>query len=159
MKPMTPRTLDWIDQAPAKVSQTRRIAASPDAVWAVVADHANWPTWFPGLKKVVPGETAEGVGGSRTVHLTGMAVEEEFLAWDPGAHFAFTGTGATRGALESLVESVRLAADGDSATTVTYTVALKPSGPSIVGTVVAKIMKQATGKGLAGLAEQVEGTS
>lgn len=153
MKPMTPRTLAWIDEAPTTVSQTRRIAATPDAVWAHVADHAAWPTWFPGIKKVVPGSTADAVDGTRTVHLTGMAVEERFLAWEPGVQFAFTGVGATRKALKSLVENIELTPDGDDATTVTYSIALE-AGLPLLGKIVGAGMKQASGKALAELAKR-----
>jgi uncharacterized protein YndB with AHSA1/START domain len=37
------------------------IAASPDAVWDLMADLSGWPTWNPDVKEVsVQGEVAEG---------------------------------------------------------------------------------------------------
>lgn len=128
MKPTTPRTLDWIDNAPLAVTRTRRIAAPPEAVWEVIADHAGWADWFSGVRSVDVGTPAAGIGGTRTVHLGGVSVAEEFLAWDPGAHFAFTATGSTRPVLRSLVENLVLSRNGSDATEISYTMAIDPVG-------------------------------
>ena len=34
---------EWIDSAPIRVERSIDIAARPEAVWAVIADHVNWP--------------------------------------------------------------------------------------------------------------------
>lgn len=156
MKPTTPRTLDWIDQAPLAVTKTRRIAARPDAVWDVIADHEGWADWFAGVKSVDPGDPSTGIGGTRTVHLGGLSVSEEFLAWDPGSHFAFTVTGATRGLVRSLVENVQLTPDGSDATTVSYTMAMDPVGGKAATVVLRPLIGQALTRGLAGLAKRAE---
>lgn len=36
----------------AKTTRSRRIAASPEAVWAVVADPHHLPRWWPGVARV-----------------------------------------------------------------------------------------------------------
>lgn len=157
MKPVTTRTLDWIADAPVSQTRTRTINASADTVWAVIADHAAWPEWFSGVSKVVPGDPAEGVGGTRTVHVPGAAVEEQFLAWTPGEQFAFTVTAMSRPIARSLVENVEIRAEGEGRCTVSYTMALDPKGPGLLAKVVAPGVGKALERGLAGLASQAEG--
>ncbi|HEX3802403.1 MAG TPA: SRPBCC family protein [Solirubrobacteraceae bacterium] len=43
----------------AKTVRTRRIAATPEAVWQIVADPHHLPRWWPGVARV------EGVRGGR----------------------------------------------------------------------------------------------
>ncbi|MBN3585793.1 SRPBCC family protein, partial [Algoriphagus aestuarii] len=95
-------------------------------------------------------------GGTRVVHLTGLSVAEEFLAWEPGARFAFTGTGASRGVLRSLVENIVLARAGDSATDVSYTMAVDPVGGRPVAVVLRQVFSQTIKRGLDGLAAVAE---
>lgn len=156
MKPTTPRTLDWIESAPLAVTRTRVIAAPPEDVWDVIADHAAWPEWFSGLKSVDPGSTSTGVGGTRTVHLAGLSVAEEFLAWDPGAHFAFTVTGASRAVVRSLVESLVLSRGDDDTTLTSYTMAIDPVGGKVTATVMRPAVGQVLNRGLTGLARVAE---
>ena len=157
MKPITARPLEWIDQAPVKVTRTRRIAVPRDRVWEAVADHARWPEWFDALTLVEPLEPPEGVGGRRRVHIRSIAVEEEFLAWEPGARFAFTVTHSTKPGIRSMVEDVRLVPDGDSATTVSYTQAIEPVGGRLTGPLVRRVAARNLDSGLAGLAAHVGG--
>lgn len=157
MAPMTPRPLEWIDTAPVRVSRSRRIAQPPAVVWSAIADHAGWTEWFPRIASVTPGEVADAVGGTRTVDLGAAAVEEEFLAWEPERHFAFTLTSSTKPGLRSMVEDIRITPDGDRACTVTYTMAIEPVGGKLLRPVVAPLFRKAIADGLAGLAGHVRG--
>lgn len=157
MKTLTPKTLDWIDQAPVSITRTRRIAAPQDEVWAAIADHAGWTSWFPRLVAVTPGPTADAVGGTRTVDLGAAAVDEEFLAWETERHFAFTVTASTKPGLRSMVEDIRLTRDGDTATTVTYTMGIDPVGGKLLRPVAAPLLRKVIADGLAGLARHVQG--
>lgn len=157
MTPITSRPLDWIDSAPVRASRSRRIAQPPTVVWAAIADHAGWTDWFPRLVSVTPGATADAVGGTRTVDLGAAAVEEEFLAWEPERHFAFTVTASTKPGLRSMVEDIRLTPDGDTATTVTYTMGIDPVGGKLLRPVAAPFFRKVIGDGLAGLARHVQG--
>lgn len=157
MKPITSRPLDWIDQAPVVVTRTRRMAASTDRVWEAIADHEGWPAWFGVLTKVEVLGRGVGVGGGRRVHIGSIAVDEEFLVWEPGAHFAFTVTHASRPVLRSMVEDIRLTAEGDSATTVRYTQAVEPVAARVVAPLLRRQLSKELEKGLAGLAAHVGG--
>ena len=82
------KTLGWIDQAPFSFSGSAMTKASPDAVFAVLADHERWPEWFPVITKtVVLGEQREGVGTRRLTNIPGGSIEEVILAWDVGRRF------------------------------------------------------------------------
>ncbi len=155
MKQITPRTLDWIAQAPVNVTGSRRIEAPQDVVWAAIADHAGWSDWFGPITKVEPLEPPTGVGGHRRVHIRSLAVEEEFLAWDEGSRFAFCVTHMTVPAIRSMVEDVRLTPDGD-ATTVSYTQAIDPRAARLVAPLLRRGAAKQIDAGLAGLAAHVE---
>lgn len=157
MKPITSRPLDWIDQAPVVVTRTRRIAATTDLVWDTIADHQSWPEWFDSLTKVEVLGRGAGVGGGRRVHIGPIAVDEEFLVWEPGARFAFTVTHANRPVLRSMVEDIQLTAEGDSATTVRYTQAVEPVAARVVAPLLRRQLSKQLEKGLAGLAAHVGG--
>lgn len=157
MADLTPRTLEWIDQAPVRASRSRRIAQPPATVWAAVADHASWPSWFRGLTRVEPGPVAEGVGGTRTVVVGPVSVEEEFLAWEPERRFAFTVTRSSAPGLRSMVEDLRITPEGDRACTVTYTMALEPPVARVLKPVLEPVLRKAITDGLAGLAGHVRG--
>lgn len=157
MNPLTPRPLDWNDVAPVRAVESRRIAAGPDAVWTVIADHEHWGEWFTPIDEVTPGEPGTGVGGTRRVRVGKMEIQEEFIAWEPGRRFAFTVTGSTRPGLRSLNEDIRLTPDGSDATTVTYTMALDPLGGRFVRPVLAPLLRRSLRSALAGLEARVLG--
>lgn len=154
MQPLTPRSLEWTDTAPVRAVGTRRIAASADAIWAVIADHERWGEWFTPIDEVTPGDPSTGVGGTRTVRVGPIEVEEEFLAWEPGRRFAFTVTHSTRPGIRSMNEDIRLVPDGPDATTVTYTMALDPLGGRFVRPVLAPLLRRNLKAALAGLEER-----
>ncbi len=129
MATVTPQTLDWITRAPVHARGTSTSTASPDAVFAVLADHDRWVEWFPRLKRVDVLGPAEGVGARRRVKIPMMTVEEEFIAWDPGVRWSFTATAVSPGWTRSLVEDCRLTGRSDGGTDIEYTMYLDPTGP------------------------------
>jgi uncharacterized protein YndB with AHSA1/START domain len=124
--PLEPRTLEWIERAPVVVVGRATTTASPDAVFAVLADHERWPEWFRTVRHVEVTGAAAGVGARRRVRVPGAVFDEEFIAWEPGVRFAFTGTAARPRVLRSLVEDCRIDAAG-GLTTVTYTMYMDPA--------------------------------
>lgn len=62
------------------------IPATPEAVWAVFTDHRGWERWA-GVREVVLRHEGDpppnGVGASRVIRASGIAVEEEVVAFEP----------------------------------------------------------------------------
>jgi len=121
------KTLEWSETAPIRVQGRAATTASPDAVFAVLADHRRWPEWFPNVKAVEVLGPAEGVGARRRVKIPGMAVDEEFIGWEPGKLFAFTATAAKPGAFRALVEHCRIEPSERGGCEVTWTMAFEPA--------------------------------
>jgi uncharacterized protein YndB with AHSA1/START domain len=69
MPALTPRDTDSIDEALNRVTTVVEVAATPDEVWAVLADNERWPEWFPAAKACrTTSNQAEGVGATRWMH-------------------------------------------------------------------------------------------
>ena len=120
------KDLNWIERAPVSFSGSATTTASPEAVFAILADHERWPEWFPVLKKEeVLGPRREGVGTRRLATIPGGKVEELIIAWDPGQRFAFTATVVSPGIVRALLEDCRIER-ARSGTRVTYTMYLEP---------------------------------
>lgn len=124
---MTPQPDSWVEEAPTRCSASAEIAASPAEVWAVLADHESWPEWFEAVEQVTVTGERSGVGARRRVQLRGLTVDEEFVAWDVGERFAFTGVAASRRPFESLTERITIEDLGADRCRVTYTQAFAPS--------------------------------
>ncbi|MEX2293574.1 MAG: SRPBCC family protein [Acidimicrobiales bacterium] len=126
MGALTPRTIDWITSAPISIEARAESTASPDAVFAVLADHERWPEWFPSVKRVTVLGEASGVGARRRVAVPGATVDEEFIVWEPGVRWTFTGIAARPGVLKALVEDCRLTPLASGGTAISYTMYLDP---------------------------------
>jgi hypothetical protein len=131
VKALETKPLSWIDQAPIHLGGSRSTSASPEAVFAILADHERWPEWFAGVTRVSVLGPAAGVGARRRVEVPGLVVEEEFIAWDEGRRWAFTGTAAKPGIFRSLVEDCQLEARPDGGTDVSYTMHHDASGLTV----------------------------
>ena len=158
MRELVRRRIDWIDTAPVAIEARGSTSAPPDAVFAVLADHERWPEWFPNVRRVDVMGPTEGVGARRRVHVPGLVVEEEFIVWDPGERWAFTGTAARPGFVRSIVEDCRLTPTGAGGTDVAYTMYLEPTGIFRPLTRVGKgVVRTSIAKALVGLASRAEG--
>jgi hypothetical protein len=120
------RTIDWAEEAPLRITARAETSASPDAVFAVLADHERWPEWFPSVRKVTVTGPPEGVGARRRVDIRGASVDEEFIVWEPGARWSFTGVAARPPFTRSLVEDCRRAPLPSGGTAISYTMCLDP---------------------------------
>jgi len=126
---LIPRSIDWIDSAPIRIEGRAESSASTADVFAVLADHQRWPEWFPSVKKVTVRGAAEGVGARRRVHVPGATVDEEFIVWEPGVRWSFTGIDARPRFTRSLIEDCRLEPLESGGTAISYTMYLDPSPP------------------------------
>ena len=68
------------------VKAKRHIGASPDKVWAVLADFPNIAAWNSGVNRsYATGSATAGVGAKRHCDLAPMgALEETVIGWDEG---------------------------------------------------------------------------
>jgi len=130
MAALVPKDLAWISSASLRATGEAVSIASPQAVFAVLADHEAWTTWFPNVKKVEVLGPAEGIGARRRVKIPMVTVDEEFIAWEPGVRFAFTGLAASPRFASSLVEDCRLEPTGDGGCRIGYTMYFEPAGPA-----------------------------
>jgi uncharacterized protein YndB with AHSA1/START domain len=119
--------VDWIDRAPVALRGEGTTTASPEAVFAVLADHERWPEWFPNVKEVLVTGPAAGVGATRRVRVPGMVVDEEFIVWEPGVRWCFTGTAARPAVVRSIVEDCRLTPTAAGGAAISYTMYLDPA--------------------------------
>lgn len=152
------KDLDWIGQAPVSFSGSATTTASPEAVFAILADHERWPEWFPVIKSTeVLGTLREGVGTRRVTTIPGGKVEERIIAWDPGQRWAFTATAVSPGIMHALLEDCRIEPT-DSGSRVTYTMYLDPVAPlrPIMKLMRGPMRKQLDG-GMRALAARAEG--
>ena len=139
------KDLDWIERAPVSFSGSATTTASPEAVFAILADHERWPEWFPVVKKEeVLGPRREGVGTRRLATVLGGKIEELIIAWDPGQRFAFTATMVSPGIVRALLDDCRIER-ARSGTRVTYTIYLDTVAPLRP---IMKLMKGLIGKQL-----------
>lgn len=157
MGALVPRTLEWIDSAPLRVDAHAESRASPADVFAVLADHERWPEWFPAVRKVTVLGAATGVGARRRVHIPGASIDEEFIAWDEGERWSFTGYAATPRFTRSLVEDCVLIRTAGGGTSITYTMYLDPP-PALrpLLRLAAGRIRASNGKALANLARRAE---
>jgi uncharacterized protein YndB with AHSA1/START domain len=155
MAQLVERSPEWIGTAPIVLQNSRRISASPDAVWARIAAHETWPEWFTDLSKVEVTTAASGIGGGREVSMPGIHVREVFTAWDPPNHFAFALVEGPR-ILAAMAESITIEPDGDGCT-ITYAQGIEPAkGFGAVCKVMARRMNGQQRKALDRLAALVE---
>jgi uncharacterized protein YndB with AHSA1/START domain len=129
MAVLVQRTIEWIEVAPFRIEAKAESSAPPADVFAVLADHERWPEWFPFVRKVTVLGPAAGVGARRRVAIPGTTVDEEFIVWEPGVRWTFTGIAARPQFTKSLVEDCILAELESGGTAISYTMYLDPPGP------------------------------
>lgn len=56
------KDLDWIGRAPLSFSGSATTTASPEVIFAILADHERWPEWFPVITRT------EVLGSRREQH-------------------------------------------------------------------------------------------
>jgi uncharacterized protein YndB with AHSA1/START domain len=158
MGTVAPKELDWIERAPFSFSGSATTTASPEAVFAILADHERWPEWFPLLKKtVVVGPIREGVGVRRVTTLPGAKLDELFIAWDPGKRLAFTMTAVSPGITHAFVDDCRIEPAG-SGSHITSTSDLAPVAPVVPIMMLMKgLLGKQLDKGMRALASRAEG--
>ena len=128
MRSLDPVPSSFFDDAPFQVVTTAQLRASPDHVFAVLAEPETWPQWFPMMTHAAwTSNGTPGVGAEREVALRAFGgFRERFIAWDPGVRYAFTMTGTTSPLIDAMAEDYRLTSDGGG-TRLVWTIAAQPS--------------------------------
>jgi len=149
----------WVEHAPIVAEATVEIAAPPERVWAVIADHERWPAWFPGVSRVeITGGDGIGLDATRRVTLRGgTRFDERIIIWEPGHAFGFTVVAMRPRVFRSLNERVTLDDLGDGRTRVTYRQGFDTSRwfAPVLQRLARKRLPASLQAGLAGLARQV----
>ena len=166
MASLAPQSPEWTDTAPVKISATREVPATADAVFAALADHETWPEWFDAVDRVERiGDLNEGVGSKRRVFLARqrIKIDEEFIEWDPGNVWSFTvleANGPFR-LLETLNERITIQTTGPERARVTYLMAMKPTrGAGVLfDKVVRRGQEKRLAKALEALGRRLDGLS
>lgn len=110
LRPLDPVTaLEWFEQAQIRYSVSVEIRASPEKVFACLADHERWPAWFSSVEEMTPVGSAKGVGARRRVRVPPLIVDEVFIAWEPARRYTFTSTAINLPVVQRLAEDWQLA--------------------------------------------------
>lgn len=133
----------------------QRIAASPQAVWAILADHEGMPRWMP-VREVVRRSAGapdpDGVGAVRTVRTSGLVFDERVTAFEPAARLEYE---LTAGApIRDHAGAVTLV-PSDGGTLVRWTVRFRPLLPG-TGWLLRRSVARMLQRGLEGLRRRAE---
>jgi len=126
--------MGFFERAPVVHVSEATVAAERAAVFAALVDPGCWTQWFPGVRAVSYGSPPpHGVGTIRRADVGGTRWEEELIAWDHDARWAWTVTRASVPFATAQVESFELA-DAAGGTRVRWTLALEPRLLARLGT-------------------------
>jgi carbon monoxide dehydrogenase subunit G len=123
--------LDFIATAPFRLSNSVDLAITPEQIFEVLDDAESWPRLSALITKVSwTSPQPHGVGTTRRVDMHGGIVgNEEFLAWEPFTRMTFRFNECSTRAVAALAEDYRIQATAGGCR-LTWTLALKPAGPS-----------------------------
>ena len=152
---LVPSALDDVPAMRHHLRTERVVDAPAERVFAVLAGGEGQHRWAPGYRGTRwYGGSARGVGTVRDVHLLWITVRERFLAWEPGARFAFSADAMSVPLARRLVEDIAFTPLGPQRCRMTWEVhltpapVLGPAGPRLVERVFAP-MFAAFAEGLA----------
>ncbi|WP_327282081.1 MULTISPECIES: SRPBCC family protein [unclassified Streptomyces] len=105
-RPLRPVGLDFIEDAPVRLTFTARTAAGPEAVYRALAeDVEGWPRWFGAVTMARP--THGGAG--REVRLVGgTRFQETIMAAEPKCRYAYRVDETNAPGVRALLEEWRL---------------------------------------------------
>ncbi len=131
-----------------------RIDASPERVWAVLADFDAISSWAPNVDhSCLLSETTSGVGTTRRIQTGRITVVETVTTWEPTEALGYTIAGLPP-VIRSVTNTWRLRPDG-RATTVTLTTDVDAGSrppQQFVARAVGRKLAQTSDQMLAGLA-------
>ncbi len=99
-----PVGLSFIKRAPHVIVTEAHLPATPQRVFAILADPKPWPRWLP-LVSDVQYRKPMGLGTERDVTSSiGPIIRERFFHWDEGERFSFSVSSASSPAGVSFLE-------------------------------------------------------
>ncbi|MFN0251542.1 MAG: SRPBCC family protein [Kofleriaceae bacterium] len=142
MRTLEPVDLDFFATAPFRICETLHLRASPEAVFAAFADAPMWTRWWPLMHEARWTKGTGGLGDERSVSLRALGrFDERFIAWTPGAHFAFSMIATTSPLVKRMGEDYRLTPDGKG-TRLVWTIAAVPSALGRASTPVTRFISK-----------------
>lgn len=114
MKPTRPVDLTFFESAPLLIHTSIDLPATPEAVFAALAEPATWLEWFPLMTRAEWTTTdTQAVGAERAVSIRLFGhFNERFVAWDvpngDAARFAFMMTATSSPLANAIAEDYRL---------------------------------------------------
>jgi hypothetical protein len=118
--------LGFIQRAPVVHVAEAAAMAPSRAVFTALADAADWPRWFPGVRAArYTSPPPHGVGTIREALVSGTRWVEEMIVWEPDCRWGWTVTHASLPFATAQVELFELRPAG-AATHVRWTLALEP---------------------------------
>lgn len=129
---LRPEDLSFLTRAPFRQTCTRELRAPADAIFEQLAEHPkNWPRWFAPANDVhFEGSPPYGVGSTRYFRLyRTIQARERIITWDPGRRFAYCAYEVNAPGVSALVEQWILAPSANTATAVTWTLAVDSKPP------------------------------
>ena len=144
------------------IERTTTIDASPEAIWAILADFGAISRWAPNVDHswalAEPGD-----GAARRIQAGRLTVIEHVIKWQPPSTLAYTIEGLPP-VVRRVVNEWALSAGGDSTSASSSTVTLTTTvdaGPRpaqrLIARIVAKRLGAASDQMLAGLAAHLAG--
>ncbi len=139
---LVPTGLDEVPELTHHLRSDRTVAAPADRVFEILATGERQDRWADGFRAVHwHGSRPHGVGSLRDVRLRWITVRERFLAWEPGARFAFSADAMSLPLARRMVEDITLTPLDDDRCRLTWQVHLTPAAPltPLAGPLVARV--------------------
>ena len=112
------RSPGWVIDAPIQIRRRVWLPATPEQVFAMLADSPGWTRWFKGMSKVRIDGPATGVGTLRTVWVGPNRVQEHFIVWEPSRQITFHIVQSSSPGLRVMVEDYLITPAGNGSTLV-----------------------------------------
>lgn len=129
---MRPVDLDFLNTAPLRLTFANTLRATPDAVFAAVAnDIAALPRWYGAVAEAEYGGPGPfGIGTKRRVKLVGgVSFHEQIIAWDDPDRYAYRVERATVPGIRAMAEEWSVLAT-PAGTRVAWTMAVDAALPT-----------------------------
>lgn len=115
------------DSAPWMLDMVGTIDAPVDRVWATFTDNPSWAKWFDGCTSCESTSSpAHGVGSTRTIRVSGLKVDERFIAWESERLWAFTVVNLRPAFASGMIERATFTELEGTCTRIDYRVAIAP---------------------------------